>query len=215
MFVSASNCLTYKRFERAKSFQFTCRRSSPWAYSRCEANSTLNPTNGLRCRPCMNPSTMPRARSSRLSSREKNAGLARVRGSKDMASGFRVQDWELFRLGKVLQKRVFALGAGERIVHLIPGPHLAVLVAHGQCAAVHSGQSIMPFGVFGGLGSGFKQQEHIGVGGAGEGKNGAVHGMPLVPHVTHQRLCEQAERMRRIIERGHRSFEVASDPAHL
>ena len=44
-------------------------------------NSTLNPTNGLRCSPCMNPSTIPRARSSRLSSREKNAGLVSWRGS--------------------------------------------------------------------------------------------------------------------------------------
>src|SRR5688500_402391 len=63
-FVSSSNCLTYSRSCRAQTFQSTCRRSSPRAYSRCCKNSTDCPKYGLRCIPERNPSTMCRARSS-------------------------------------------------------------------------------------------------------------------------------------------------------
>src|SRR5688572_12690364 len=66
-FVSSSNCLTYSRSWRAQTFQSTCRKSSPRAYSRCWRNSTDWPKYGLRCIPERNPSTMCRAR---ISSRE-------------------------------------------------------------------------------------------------------------------------------------------------
>src|SRR5688572_22968164 len=66
-FVSSSNCLTYSRSWRAQTFQSTCRRSSPRAYSRCWRNSTDCPKYGLLCIPERNPSTMCRAR---ISSRE-------------------------------------------------------------------------------------------------------------------------------------------------
>src|SRR5436190_4120256 len=82
--VSALYSLTYNRFWRAYNFQLTCLRSSPGTYSRCDENSTLNPTYGLRCRPCMKPSTIDRARSSILSSREKNAGSTSSRVSNDI-----------------------------------------------------------------------------------------------------------------------------------
>src|SRR6476660_9981001 len=65
--VSSSNCLTYSRSWRAQTFQSTCRRSSPWAYSRCCKNSTDCPKYGLLCIPERKPSTMCRAR---ISSRE-------------------------------------------------------------------------------------------------------------------------------------------------
>src|SRR5579885_1616232 len=58
-----------------------CRGSSPGTYSWCEANSTLKPMYGLRCRPCRKPSTTARARSSTLSRREKNSGSASSRVS--------------------------------------------------------------------------------------------------------------------------------------
>src|SRR5689334_22524829 len=58
-----------------------CRGSSPCTYSWCEANSTLKPMYGLRCRPCRKPSTTDRARSSMLSRREKNSGSASSRVS--------------------------------------------------------------------------------------------------------------------------------------
>src|SRR5262245_2123166 len=119
MFVSASNCLTYKRFVRENNFQFTCRRSSPWAYSRWEANSTEKPTNGLRCRPCMNPSTMPRARSSRLSSREKKTGSASVRVSKDISVGSKVVSWSLATWPSNELKDPFSgLGFERRLDHM-------------------------------------------------------------------------------------------------
>src|SRR5688572_29352707 len=60
--VSSSNCLTYRRSCRAQTFQSTCRRSSPSAYSRCCRNSTDCPKYGLRCIPERKPSTMCRAR---------------------------------------------------------------------------------------------------------------------------------------------------------
>src|SRR5262245_49800279 len=63
-FVSSSYCLTYSRSSRAQTFQSTCRRSSPVAYSRCCRNSTDWPKYGLRCIPERNPSTMCRARTS-------------------------------------------------------------------------------------------------------------------------------------------------------
>src|ERR1051326_9086903 len=67
--VSSSYCLTYRRSCRAQTFQSTCRRSSPWAYSRCCANSIDCPKYGLRCMPLRKPSTMNLARSSRRAMR--------------------------------------------------------------------------------------------------------------------------------------------------
>src|SRR5262245_57237000 len=48
--------------------------SSPGTYSRCSANSTLEPRNGLRCRPEIQPSTTSLAFSSRPSTRSRTLG---------------------------------------------------------------------------------------------------------------------------------------------
>src|SRR5690349_1623485 len=65
---------TTNRSLRAKTFQSIVERSSPGRYWRYSANSAENPFRGLRWRPERNPSTMVRARSSRLPSRAMTDG---------------------------------------------------------------------------------------------------------------------------------------------
>src|ERR1051326_1895614 len=48
--------------------------SSPGVYSRCSANSTLNPLYGLLCKPVMNPSTTVRAMMEMFESFETTSG---------------------------------------------------------------------------------------------------------------------------------------------
>src|SRR3954471_11199894 len=76
-------------------------RSSPGMYWRYSANSTLNPLNGLRCRPDRNPSTMVRAFSSSVPRRATTAGSRKgrscaVQGVIRIADcGWRTADWDV------------------------------------------------------------------------------------------------------------------------
>src|SRR6478736_6872474 len=65
---------TTKRSLRANTFQSIVARSSPGRYCLYSANSAEKPLSGLRCSPERKPSTMVRARSSRLPSRAMTAG---------------------------------------------------------------------------------------------------------------------------------------------
>src|SRR5262245_34822755 len=93
----------------------------------------------------MKPSTMPRARSSRLSSREKKTGSASWRGSKDKA-GFGVQSSVFQRIGRHLfgppAKVVFAFRAAGRAAVAGPERFVTVLDLHGQVAEAGEGDLV-------------------------------------------------------------------------
>src|SRR5258708_18909565 len=59
---------------RAKTFQSTCRKSSPGVYARYSANSWLNPKSGERWRPATKPSTTVLATRSRCEIPARSAG---------------------------------------------------------------------------------------------------------------------------------------------
>src|SRR5262245_29260772 len=120
--VSSSYCLTYRRSCRAQTFQSTCRRSSPVAYSRCCRNSTDCPKYGLLCIPERNPSTMCRAR---ISSREIRL----------IASGCK----NLFEPGIAGELIFLGRGAGDQAVNDTIGGHAIALgrKIHNQAVAQH------------------------------------------------------------------------------
>src|SRR5579884_2293592 len=74
VFVSPRYRFRYAFSVRAKTFQSTCRKSSPGVYARYSANSWLKPKSGERCRPAMNPSTTVLAIRSRLEISARTAG---------------------------------------------------------------------------------------------------------------------------------------------
>src|SRR3954447_26576418 len=93
--------------------------SSPGMYCRYSANSTLNPLNGLRCRPDRNPSTMVRAFSSSVPMRATTAGSRNGRSCAVQGTGLHPALGQRHALDQPIDDRVGVdtFGLGVEIRH--------------------------------------------------------------------------------------------------